>query len=183
MQIQFKLNLGGMEFTVVETADTHAEFFEKVTFFSDLPKVGPNGENDLRFVHRQTKEGHNYYSLISDLANKEYKFGQSQKNPGALFGKGWEEKYVPVEGATQAAGATSGFGQAQPVTQQTVNQAAQVITQPVQQPVAQVVQQPVAQVVTQPVQPQVVQQPVVNQTQPAANQAVANDVLSQFGIK
>lgn len=181
MQIQFKLNLGGMEFTVIESADTHAEFIEKVSFFSDLPKVGPNGEDDLRFVHRQTKEGHNYYSLISDLANKEYKLGQSQKNPGALFGKGWEDKYVPVEDTTQVATAT-GFGQ-QPVTQQAP------VTQQVQQPVvnqaAQVVQQ---QVVQQPVQQQVVQQPVVNQAVPTtaptvANQAVANDVLSQFGIK
>lgn len=139
MEVKFKLNIGGMEYTVTETAENHAEFIEKVSFFSDLPKLGPNGEDDLKFTYRQTpKEGHKYYSLVSDKAGKEYKLGQSQKQPGELYGKGWEDVYVPQnagESQTQSQSTTnSGFGQTAPVVEQqapvTTEAAPQVNTAP-----------------------------------------------------
>ncbi len=177
MQFQFKLKIGQTEFTFGETATTQTEFFKKVSFYTSLPQVGPNGEDDLVVVFRTTKEGHEYYSLISDKAGMEYKFGQSQKAPGELFGKGWEPKYVPE----QAVAATPGVqAQVQPQPQTQIQPQVQQQVQPqVQQQVVQ--QQPQVQqqqVVQQ--QPQV-QQQVVQQQAPAA-QNQATDILKQFGV-
>lgn len=188
MQFQFKVTIGSTEITVIETADSQAQFVEKVSFFSGLPTEGPNGETDLKFLHRTTKEGYNYYSIVSEKAGKEYNLGQSQKVPGELFGKGWEDLYVAETTDTAAAGI--GAQVAQPVPQQVVQPVAQVVnplstTQVVQpltptqvvQPVAQVVQ-PVAQVG----QPTTVPVAATPANGAAANQKVANDVLAKFGI-
>lgn len=189
MEIQFKLNIGGMEITITEQAENQAEFVEKVAFFSTLPNKGPNGEDDLKLVHRVTSKGHNYYSIISEQAQKEYKLGQSQREPGKLFGKGWEDLYNPENANNGVSNQADPFAQAaqqqpvqqqqQPAQQQQASydpfaQAAQ--QQPVQQ---QPVQQadPFAQQLAQPQQ----QTPPSNNT-PAANNQVVNDVLSQFNI-
>lgn len=94
MQFQFKVTIGKNEFTFVEDAATHAEFFQKVSFYSSLPKEGPNGEDDLEISYRVAQGVYSYYSIVSKKANQEYKFGQSKQEPGKLFGKGWEPIYV-----------------------------------------------------------------------------------------
>lgn len=105
MQFSFKITVGTTEITLTEEAASHQDFVKKLSFYSSIPTKGPNGEDDLRFVHRTTSQGHEYYSIISDKANMEYKFGQSQKEPGTMYGKGWEEKYVGDEnGAAQNGG-------------------------------------------------------------------------------
>lgn len=182
MNFTFKITVGTTEIEITESADTHQDFIKRLSFFSSIPTKGPNGETDLRFVHRKTSQGHEYYSLISDIANQEYKFGQSQQEEGTMYGKGWEEKYI-TDDAPQAA----------PVAQTAIVQPVAPV-QPVQpvaptQPVA--VVQPVAPVQPVPVnvapatqpqaQPVLPAQTVPVAPAPAANAAV-NDVLAKYGI-
>lgn len=185
MQVEYKLKLGQDEFVIKAEAKTQAEFFEKMSFFSSIPKVGPNGEDDLQLVHR-TPQGYNYYSLVSKKAKMEYKFGQSKENIGNLFGKGWEPLYTQGETGNGAApGIVSGAPIGQPQQTQAVG---------IQAPTQQVTPQP-----QQAIQPQIIpQNQPIPQTQvaqplptaapaPAVNtaqvQTVATDVLARFGIK
>ena len=171
MQIEFTLNLGGVEFKITEEADSHAKFFEKVSFFSMLPKVGPNGEADLKFVHRTTKEGYDYYSLVSESAKKEYTFGQPQKEPGVLFGKGWQDLYEGNNGQAQS----NAFGQQQQQQQQPAQNTFG------QQPAQQQQQAPAQEQQAAPALTPSTTQPVNDASAPAQNDA-AQTVLSQFGI-
>jgi len=98
MQFQFKLTIGRTEFTFTETAETHKEFFEKAHFYTTLPRVGPNGEDDLELRFRETKDGYTYYSLVSPSAKQEMTFGQSKQSPGELFSKDW----APLFGSDRA---------------------------------------------------------------------------------
>lgn len=170
MQVEYKLKLGQDEFTIKAEAKTQAEFFQKMSFFSSIPKVGPNGETDLKLLHR-TPQGYNYYSLVSEKAGMEYKFGQSKENLGDLFGKGWEPLYTK-DGASTNTGTTaaSPIGAApigQPIQQAAVNTAAPIGVAPT--PTSTV---PTAAAPATP-----------PPTNPAQVQSVANDVLARFGIK
>lgn len=93
MQVQFKLKIGQNEFILTESVENHSEFFQKLHFYSTLPQVGPNGEDDLVLTFRVAQNQYEYYSIVSKKAGLEYKFGQSKKNDGTLFGKGWEPLY------------------------------------------------------------------------------------------
>ncbi len=93
MKFSFNIKIGQTEIEITEDAESHQDFVKKLSFFTTIPTAGPGGETDLRFVHRKTSGGHEYYSLISDLAGKEFKFGQSKREPGTLFCKGWEDKF------------------------------------------------------------------------------------------
>ena len=97
MKVQFELTIGQNKFTLIEDVETHADFFKKLDFYSALPKTGPNGEDDLVLRHRKakTKDGKpcDYFSIVSQKAKQEYKFGQSQGVNGQLFPKGWEPLY------------------------------------------------------------------------------------------
>lgn len=97
MKVQFELAIGENKFTLIEDVETHTDFFKKLNFYSTLPKTGPNGETDLVLRHRvaTTRAGKkvDYYSIVSEKAGKEFKFGQSQQIQGALFPKGWEPLY------------------------------------------------------------------------------------------
>jgi hypothetical protein len=93
MQVQFELVVGENKFTLTENVENHSEFFQKLHFYSTLPKVGPNGETDLVLTFRVAQGQYEYYSIVSKKAGLEYKFGQSKKNDGSLFGKGWEPVY------------------------------------------------------------------------------------------
>lgn len=163
MQFQFKINVGENEITITETAENQAEFVEKIAFYSGLPTEGPNGEKDLKFVFRTTKEGYKYYSLVSESAGQEFTFGQSQKKPGELFNKGWEPIF------------------------QSNNQQQQQAPQQQNMPQQQATPQPQQNIQNQPVQPQALAQqaaPAQPQVPPQTqqNQQVANDVLAKFGI-
>jgi len=92
MKISFEVIVGSNKFTIEDTIESTADLFKKVSFFSQLPKEGPNGEKDLTLKFRTTKEGYEYYSIYSPSANKELSLGQSLKDEGALFIKfseGW----------------------------------------------------------------------------------------------
>lgn len=197
MKVEYRLKLGQDEFTLTAEVKDETEFFEKMSFYSNLPKVGPGGETDLKLVFRTTKEGHKYYSLVSEKANMEFKFGQAkQNNGGGLFPKGWEPLFGGEQkqssGAVQTAPA---FTVPSPIPQPQTNVAPPVqaapafqVPQAIPQPIA--VPQPVAApqpVVAAPV-PTPVAAPVVTPAPVAAapnpaTQAVANDVLARFGIK
>lgn len=90
MQAEYRLKIGQDEFLLKFDVANVLEFFEKVSFYSNLPKTGPNGETDLKISHRTTTQGYNYYSLVSEKAGQEYKFGQPKEDPKTLFPKGWE---------------------------------------------------------------------------------------------
>lgn len=182
MKIQFNLVIGKNNFLITEEAENQAEFVEKMAFFTKIPKVGPNGEDDLEMVFRTTSQGHKYYSLVSKKADQEFMFGQSQKRPGELFEKGWQPLYKPEN--NQNAG--NNVVPQNVVPQNTVPQQAQA---PVQQPVPQApipqpqnipqapAQQPVPQAPAQQAQA-----PAVTPQQAQTNNAAATDILSQFGI-
>lgn len=93
MQFEFKLKIGKTEFVFKEDAATPKEFFEKASFYTELPTVGPNGEDDLELSFRTTQKGYTYYSIVSKSAGKEYAFGQSADNEG-LFPKGWKDLFI-----------------------------------------------------------------------------------------
>lgn len=97
MQVEYKLKLGQEEFTLKTEVQNEIEFFQKMAFYSGLPKTGPNGENDLKLVHRTTKKG-DYYSIVSVSAGQEYRLGILKE--GGLFPKGW----APIYGANSDEG-------------------------------------------------------------------------------
>lgn len=92
MQFTFKKTIGDTEFVFQEDAKDIKEFFKKVSFISELPSYGPNGETDLILQYRTTKTGDDYYSIVSKKADQELKLGQ-HKGSETLFVKGWEEIY------------------------------------------------------------------------------------------
>lgn len=76
MQAEYTLKLGTDEFKLTVTAETEVEFFEKLAFYAGLPKVGPNGETDLKLTFRTTAKGYKYYSIVSEEAGQEFQLGQ-----------------------------------------------------------------------------------------------------------
>lgn len=108
MQFTFKKTIGLTEFSITETAENEKELFKKASFFESLPSVGPNGEVDLTLTYRTTKDGHEYFSIVSKLAGKEFKIGQNLKG-GTLFAKGWEDAYVS-ENSEGSTGSNVGLG-------------------------------------------------------------------------
>lgn len=93
MKVQFELEIGKNKFTLIEDVETNADFFKKLSFYSTLPKVGPNGEDDLVIQYRVAQKQYEYYSIVSQKAGQEFKFGQSKEAKGSLFAKGWEPLY------------------------------------------------------------------------------------------
>lgn len=96
MEFSFKLKIGALEVTFSDVAKNSKEFFEKVSFYSDLPTKGPNGEEDLKIVHRTTSKGYEYYSIVSESAKQEFKFGQT-RDADSLYPKGWHPMYSNSE--------------------------------------------------------------------------------------
>lgn len=92
MNIQYKMTLGGDEFVITLDATDPKQVFEQVAFFSNLPKVGPNGETDLKLSYKKNSDGSEYYSVVSEKAGQEFRYGQ-KKVDGSLFPKGWEPLY------------------------------------------------------------------------------------------
>ena len=116
MQVQFKLTVGENEFTLVDEVESHSDFFKKMSFYSTLPKVGPNGETDLVIQHRRAQDKYDYYSIVSKKADMEFKFGQSTVQ-GQLFAKGWEPLYKgdgsesdEANVSDQSSGSSGGLG-------------------------------------------------------------------------
>ena len=160
MKVQFELTIGENKFTLIEDVESHVEFFKKLNFYSTLPKQGPNGETDLVLRHRlattQAGKKVDYYSIVSEKAQQEFKFGQSQQVPGGLFPKGWEPLFKAQQGettesddaqasqpATGGLGATSqapkpastgGLGSATKTAAPTPTPAAQPVSTPTQTP-------------------------------------------------
>jgi hypothetical protein len=166
-QVEYKIKLGKDEFTLRLDVQNSVEFFEKLSFYSNLPKTGPNGEDDLKITHRTTTQGYNYYSLVSEKAGMEYKFGQPKEDPKVLYGKGWEPLFRGNDSQQQSS-APAQFAMPTPVQPQ------QFTPPPVQQ------QAPVPQFVA-PAQVQQAPQQVAPQANPQVQQ-VASNVLARFGI-
>lgn len=176
MQVEYKVKLGQDEFLIKVDVSSSVDFFEKLSFYSGLPKTGPNGEDDLKITHRNTTEGYNYYSLVSEKAGMEFKFGQPKESPKSLYGKGWEPLFngaavsdqvqTPQRRPAQAqVQATTGLqAQVVPKSPAFVNPPTQVqYVAPVPSPV-----QTFQQSAPQPVNPQ--------------TSAIANNVLARFNI-
>lgn len=125
IKAEYTMKLGSEEVKITIDAESHVDFVDKLSFFTTIPKKGPNGEEDLRLVHRVAQNKFHYYSLISDSAKMEYKFGQSLENKGALFCKGQWEPLFTGDGTDQQE--TQSQSQTQ-TTQQTVTQPAKAVT-------------------------------------------------------
>jgi hypothetical protein len=110
MKVQFELTIGENKFTLIEDVENNADFFKKMSFYSSLPKVGPNGETDLVLQHRVAQKQYDYYSIVSKKADQEYKFGQSKETKGALFAKGWEPLFRSEAGEESSEDAPSHTG-------------------------------------------------------------------------
>lgn len=191
LQVEYKLKLGQDEFTLKAEVKNEKEFFETMSFYSNLPRTAPRGSTDLKLVFRTTKQGHKYYSLISEKEKMEFKLGQNLENKGGgLFPKGWEPAYqgdndeqvgtpAPAFGAqtTQqaqpAAAPAPAFGTQAMPTPQTVAAPAAVHAAPAPTPVA-VQPQPAATPAPAPTAAPAAVNPQVAQT--------ANNVLARFGI-
>lgn len=101
-KVKFTKKIGSNSFEFECEVTSQADFFEKSSFFSSLPSVGPTGEDDLVLQYRKTKGGFEYYSIVSEKAGQEFKFGQSKATEGDLFPKGWEPIYVPETDSEEA---------------------------------------------------------------------------------
>lgn len=104
LNIEYRLKLGQDEFIIKADVKNEKEFFEKMSFYSSLPKTAPNGATDLKLVVRTTKKG-TYYSLISETEKVEFQLGQ-HKEGGTMYPKGW----IPLYQAEQEQGAPVPFG-------------------------------------------------------------------------
>jgi hypothetical protein len=94
LQVEYKLKLGQDEFTLKAEVQDEVEFFEKMSFYSNLPKSTPNGSTDLKLAFRALKDGNKYYSIVCESEKLEFRFGLlKEKSGGGLFPKGWEPLY------------------------------------------------------------------------------------------
>jgi hypothetical protein len=118
LSVEYRLKLGQDEFVIKADVKNEKEFFEKMAFYSSLPKTAPGGATDLKLVVRTTKKG-TYYSLISETEKVEFQLGQ-HKEGGTLYPKEW----IPLYQAEQEQGAAVPFGSQE--TQQTHNKQAPV---------------------------------------------------------
>lgn len=112
MQVEYKLKIGSDEFTLKAEVKDEKEFFEEMSFYSNLPRTAPGGATDLKLVFRTTTEGHKYYSIISEKEKLEYKFGQNKEKKGnGLYPKGWETLFgADQQPASQGANPLAGLG-------------------------------------------------------------------------
>jgi len=168
LQVEYKLKIGSDDFTLKAEVADEREFFEKMSFYSNLPRTGPKGETDLKIVFRTTSEGYKYYSLVSTLADQEYKFGQNKDNEkSVLFAKGWEPLY-----RAPSVGGVSVHNTNVVVNHAPVYTAPEIHTSTPHQNTPQT---------------HVVSNPMPTPTMVSANTtqvtSVANDVLARFGIK
>lgn len=173
MEVSYRLRLGADEFTLKFDVATEKELFEKASFYCNLPKVGPNGEDDLKLKHTKVKN-YDYYSVVSEKAGQEFKFGIRQSDK-ALFPKGWEPLFN--SGSDDEEGSTSApiIGGGPVVTQAPAVVQAPLIGAPV---VAQ--QSVVAPAQALPTPAPAANAPLV--TASPQTQAAANDILKRFKI-
>jgi hypothetical protein len=97
MQVKFDLKIGLKTYTLIDEVLDQTDFFKKLAFYSTLPEVGPNGETDLTLSYRIAQKQYEYFSIVSQQAGMEYKFGQYKERKGELFAKGWEPLYQADE--------------------------------------------------------------------------------------
>src|SRR5262245_12974730 len=94
MKFEVDLRVGDRVIRITDDAATPAEFFQKMAFYDTIPPAGPNGEADLKFMYR-TPQGYEYYTIESESAGEEFKFGQLKEAKGVIpkgspFPKSWE---------------------------------------------------------------------------------------------
>ena len=112
MQIEIEFTVGDKRLKITEEVEGHAEFFTKMEFWDSIPRTGPNGETDLKFVHR-TPKGYDYYEVICESAKMRFQFGQSREDKGRLFPKGWTPMHEGDEHEEAAAPAVPKINESQ----------------------------------------------------------------------
>lgn len=182
MQVEYKLKLGNDEFTLKADVKDEKEFFEQMSFYSNLPRTAPGGATDLKLVFRTTKKGHKYYSLISEQEQMEFKLGQNlEANGGGLFPKGWAKAHGADEDdqQTYAANPAPTIGQAIPTAAATPAPAKAAPSIPTIPTIGQTVPSSIPTPAPAVAAPAPAPAPVAN----AEVAAVANNVLARFGIQ
>jgi len=198
LKVVYRLKLGQDEFELQAEVKDEKDFFEQMSFYSNLPRTAPNGATDLKLVFRTTKKGHKYYSLISELEQMEFRLGQNlEANGGGLFPKGWQKAYQSDADEDQQGQAAPAFGQQQAAPKQQAapaqnaapafgSQAPAAAAPAPQAAPAAPFQMPQPQTFGQTAPQAAAPAPAAPAPQAAPNPqvaAVANNVLSRFGIK
>ncbi len=179
MKVQFELTIGENRFTLIEEVETNADFFKKLHFYSTLPKVGPNGETDLVLTYRVAQKQYEYYSIVSQKAQQEFRFGQSKESKGQLFAKGWEALFVGEDEASEGASAGIGGGIGAPAPAAAPQAAAPTAHTGIGAPAAKT-PAPAPAAKTQAPAPAAAKTQAP--TPPPATQAQAQSILAKFGI-
>lgn len=92
MKFEFEILIGMNLFRFSGEAETPADFFQQVSPFMEIPRVGPDGQDDLVVKYRVTKTGnYKYFSVVSPSAGMEFEMGQLKEPKGHLFPKGWRK--------------------------------------------------------------------------------------------
>lgn len=176
LKVVYKLKLGQDEFELHADVKDEKEFFETLSFYSNLPRIAPGGSDDLKISFRTTKKGHKYYSLVSEKEKKEFKLGQNlDSNGGGLFPSGWDDLYSKDgdQDVPQTSTPTLGQTASAPITAIKVPTLGQTALGRVTTPVPSIVP------------PKAITPSAVLPANPAANPnvaAVASNVLARFGI-
>ena len=101
MKLEIKFTVGDKELRIEEDVASHGELFSKLEFWDSIPRTGPNGEKDLRFVHR-VHQGYDFFEVICESASQRFPFGQRKEPKGELFPKGWEPMHGHDDAQTEA---------------------------------------------------------------------------------
>lgn len=80
------IKLGDTEAEISITSESLPMMLHHLAFIESLPKVGPDGEKDLKLISRVAGEDkHHYLMLRSDKANKEMVLHNFKALPGAMY--------------------------------------------------------------------------------------------------
>lgn len=108
MNFTIKRRIGADIYEFTQTAVGPKDFFNKASFFTDLPRhcgnsecgPGQKAETTLQFHARGAKtaagKSCTYYEISCSLCNWRKPFGQNVEGDG-LFPKDWEAPYVEAE--------------------------------------------------------------------------------------
>lgn len=169
LNVKYCLKLGQDMFEITGDFKTEKEFFQKMAFFSNLPKTAPNGATDLKLVVRETKKG-TYYSLVSESEKMEFQIGQ-HKEGDTLYAKDWVPLYqAETEQGPATFGGTAKAAPAQAAAAPMFGTQAPAAAAP-----AAPATQTAAPTAAAPAAPAAPVSPAIQQT--------ANNVLSRFGIQ
>ena len=88
--MKFRMNktIGKVQFTFEDEADSHLEFFQKASFYSDLPSVCGACKSDNIILEYRQPQGFTYADMFCLDCKKKLSFGQNKEPKGSSFRNG-----------------------------------------------------------------------------------------------